>query len=58
MKNVSRRSVTPCVAVDFREAGRIAARYLLERGHEAIGVIVDGSASGVQAGRATTASST
>lgn len=41
----------PCVAVDFREAGRIATRHLVELGHRAIGVIVGGSASGVQAAR-------
>ncbi|VWD31388.1 LacI family DNA-binding transcriptional regulator [Burkholderia lata] len=41
----------PCVAIDFREAGRIATRHLLELGHEHIGVIVGGSASGVQAAR-------
>ena len=41
----------PCVAIDFREAGRIATRHLLELGHERIGVIVGGSASGVQAAR-------
>ncbi|ABI90478.1 bacterial regulatory s, lacI family protein [Burkholderia ambifaria AMMD] len=41
----------PCVAVDFREAGRIATRHLLELGHRTIGVIVGGSASGVQAAR-------
>ncbi|MCA3826958.1 MAG: substrate-binding domain-containing protein, partial [Burkholderia sp.] len=35
----------------FREAGRIATRHLLELGHERIGVIVGGSASGVQAAR-------
>ncbi|KVO24488.1 LacI family DNA-binding transcriptional regulator [Burkholderia ubonensis] len=41
----------PCVAVNFREAGRIATRHLLELGHKTIGVIVGGSASGVQAAR-------
>ncbi|KWO10870.1 hypothetical protein WM25_16695 [Burkholderia ubonensis] len=39
----------PCVAVNFREAGRIATRHLLELGHKTIGVIVGGSASGVHA---------
>ncbi|MBK1821850.1 LacI family DNA-binding transcriptional regulator [Burkholderia orbicola] len=41
----------PCVAIDFREAGRIATRHLLELGHREIGVIVGGSANGVQAAR-------
>lgn len=41
----------PCVAVDFREAGRIATRHLLALGHREIGVIVGGSANGVQAAR-------
>ncbi|KWE67143.1 LacI family transcriptional regulator [Burkholderia ubonensis] len=41
----------PCVGVNFREAGRIATRHLLELGHKTIGVIVGGSASGVQAAR-------
>jgi DNA-binding LacI/PurR family transcriptional regulator len=41
----------PCVAVDFREAGRIATRHLLELGHRRIGVIVGGSTDGVQAAR-------
>ncbi|WP_261537870.1 LacI family DNA-binding transcriptional regulator [Burkholderia multivorans] len=41
----------PCVAVDFREAGRIATRHLLELGHERIGAIVGGGAGGVQAAR-------
>ncbi|MGU7769946.1 LacI family DNA-binding transcriptional regulator [Burkholderia sp. MR1-5-21] len=41
----------PCVAVDFREAGRIATRHLLGLGHREIGVIVGGSANGVQAAR-------
>ncbi|EMH2961314.1 LacI family DNA-binding transcriptional regulator [Burkholderia multivorans] len=41
----------PCVAVDFREAGRIATRHLLELGHRRIGAIVGGCAGGVQAAR-------
>ena len=35
----------------FPRGGRIATRHLLELGHERIGVIVGGSASGVQAAR-------
>ncbi|KVC39377.1 LacI family transcriptional regulator [Burkholderia pseudomultivorans] len=41
----------PCVTVDFREAGRLATRHLIELGHREIGVIVGGSRNGVQAAR-------
>jgi DNA-binding LacI/PurR family transcriptional regulator len=41
----------PCVAVNFAEAGALAARHLLELGHTRIGVVVGGSRNGVQAAR-------
>ncbi|MCA8095251.1 LacI family transcriptional regulator [Burkholderia anthina] len=34
----------PCVAIDFRLAGRLAAEHLLELGHRRIGIIVGASA--------------
>jgi DNA-binding LacI/PurR family transcriptional regulator len=41
----------PCVAVDFRHAGRLAARHLTELGHREIAVIVAGQIDGVHAAR-------
>lgn len=41
----------PCVAVDFRLAGRLAAQHLIELGHREIGVIGGGSPGGVHAAR-------
>ncbi|KVN15833.1 MULTISPECIES: LacI family DNA-binding transcriptional regulator [unclassified Burkholderia] len=42
----------PCVAVDFRLAGRLAAQHLIELGHRDVGVIVGGrSETGVHAAR-------
>ncbi|MDQ0626371.1 LacI family DNA-binding transcriptional regulator [Paraburkholderia graminis] len=41
----------PCVAVDFRLAGELAAKHLLELGHRRIGAIVGSKASGVHATR-------
>jgi DNA-binding LacI/PurR family transcriptional regulator len=41
----------PCVAVDFRRAGELAASHLLELGHERIGAIVGSKASGIHATR-------
>ncbi|RKP45036.1 LacI family DNA-binding transcriptional regulator [Pararobbsia silviterrae] len=38
-----------CIAVDFRQAGRLAARHLLELGHRRIGAIVGSAPNGVQA---------
>ncbi|WP_118178511.1 LacI family DNA-binding transcriptional regulator [Paraburkholderia phosphatilytica] len=41
----------PCVAVDFRLAGELAARHLLELGHRKIGAIVGSKVSGIHAAR-------
>jgi DNA-binding LacI/PurR family transcriptional regulator len=41
----------PCVAVDFRLAGKLAGRHLIELGHERIGVIVGSKPSGIHAPR-------
>ncbi|MFM0739316.1 LacI family DNA-binding transcriptional regulator [Paraburkholderia xenovorans] len=41
----------PCVAVDFRLAGELAGRHLLELGHQRIGAIVASKASGIHAAR-------
>jgi DNA-binding LacI/PurR family transcriptional regulator len=41
----------PCVAVDFRLAGELAGKHLLELGHRRIGAIVGSKASGVHATR-------
>jgi LacI family purine nucleotide synthesis repressor len=41
----------PCIAVDFRQAGRLAAEHLLELGHRRIGAIVGSAPDGVQAMR-------
>lgn len=41
----------PCVAVDFAEAGAIAARHLLELGHTRIGVVVGGARNNAHAAR-------
>jgi DNA-binding LacI/PurR family transcriptional regulator len=41
----------PCVAVDFRLAGELAARHQLELGHTRIGAIVGSKASGIHAAR-------
>jgi DNA-binding LacI/PurR family transcriptional regulator len=41
----------PCVAVDFFEAGALAARHLIELGHTRIGAIVGSAPGGVQAPR-------
>ncbi|HZZ09362.1 MAG TPA: LacI family DNA-binding transcriptional regulator [Paraburkholderia sp.] len=41
----------PCVAVDFRLAGELAGRHLLELGHRRIGAIVGSKASGIHAAR-------
>ncbi|EDZ99515.1 transcriptional regulator, LacI family [Burkholderia sp. H160] len=41
----------PCVAVDFRLAGKLAAEHLLELGHRRIGAIVGSKASGIHATR-------
>jgi DNA-binding LacI/PurR family transcriptional regulator len=39
----------PCIAVDFRKAGRLAAQHLLDLGHRRIGAIVGSEPDGVQA---------
>ncbi|WP_233873011.1 LacI family DNA-binding transcriptional regulator [Paraburkholderia adhaesiva] len=41
----------PCVAVDFRLAGELAAAHLLSLGHRRIGVIVGSKPSGIHAAR-------
>jgi DNA-binding LacI/PurR family transcriptional regulator len=41
----------PCVAVDFRLAGELAAAHLLSLGHRRIGVIVGSKAFGIHAAR-------
>lgn len=41
----------PCVAVDFRLAGELAARHLIELGHRRIGAIVGSKAHGIHAAR-------
>jgi DNA-binding LacI/PurR family transcriptional regulator len=41
----------PCVAVDFRLAGELAARHLLELGHRRIGAIVGSKVYGIHAAR-------
>ncbi|MGA7779051.1 MAG: LacI family DNA-binding transcriptional regulator [Paraburkholderia sp.] len=41
----------PCVAVDFRLAGELAGRHLLELGHRHIGSIVGSKVSGIHASR-------
>jgi DNA-binding LacI/PurR family transcriptional regulator len=41
----------PCVAVDFRLAGRLAAQHLIEQGHTRIGAIVGSKVAGIHAPR-------
>jgi len=41
----------PCVAVDFRLAGRLAAQHLIDLGHTRIGAIVGSARSGIHASR-------
>ncbi|MEM5386493.1 LacI family DNA-binding transcriptional regulator [Paraburkholderia phymatum] len=41
----------PCIAVDFRLAGRLAAKHLIELGHRRIGAIVGSKPSGIHASR-------
>jgi DNA-binding LacI/PurR family transcriptional regulator len=41
----------PCVAVDFRLAGELAAAHLIELGHKRIGAIVGSKPSGIHAAR-------
>jgi DNA-binding LacI/PurR family transcriptional regulator len=41
----------PCVAVDFRRAGELAAQHLLALGHRRIGAIVGSKVSGIHAAR-------
>jgi DNA-binding LacI/PurR family transcriptional regulator len=41
----------PCVAVDFRHAGRLAGRHLIELGHKRIGAIVGSKRSGIHTPR-------
>ncbi|WP_321870367.1 LacI family DNA-binding transcriptional regulator [Paraburkholderia tropica] len=41
----------PCVAVDFRLAGELAARHLIELGHRRVGAIVGSKATGIHAAR-------
>lgn len=41
----------PCIAVDFRQAGRLAAQHLIDLGHRRIGAIVGSEPDGVQAMR-------
>ncbi|HEY4806040.1 MAG TPA: LacI family DNA-binding transcriptional regulator [Paraburkholderia sp.] len=41
----------PCVAVDFRLAGELAAQHLLTLGHRRIGAIVGSKVSGIHAAR-------
>ncbi len=41
----------PCVAVDFRLAGELAGKHLLELGHRRIGAIVGSKVSGIHATR-------
>ena len=41
----------PCVAVDFRLAGELAAKHLLELGHRRIGAIVGSKVYGIHAAR-------
>lgn len=42
----------PCVAVDFAQAGALAARHLLELGHREIGMLVGNGCGGLQDARA------
>jgi DNA-binding LacI/PurR family transcriptional regulator len=42
----------PCVAVDFEQAGAIAARHLLELGHREIGMLIGDGCGGLQDARA------
>jgi DNA-binding LacI/PurR family transcriptional regulator len=41
----------PCVAVDFRLAGQLAAKHLIELGHTRIGAVVGSKPSGIHASR-------
>ncbi|WP_109482319.1 LacI family DNA-binding transcriptional regulator [Paraburkholderia sp. C35] len=41
----------PCVAVNFRLAGRLAAQHLIDLGHTRIGAIVGSKLSGIHASR-------
>ncbi|BCF89459.1 MULTISPECIES: LacI family DNA-binding transcriptional regulator [Paraburkholderia] len=41
----------PCVAVDFRLAGQLAAQHLIELGHTRIGAVVGSKPSGIHASR-------
>jgi DNA-binding LacI/PurR family transcriptional regulator len=41
----------PCVAVDFRHAGYLAGRHLLELGHTRIGAVVGSKRAGIHAPR-------
>ncbi|TXC88801.1 LacI family DNA-binding transcriptional regulator [Paraburkholderia azotifigens] len=41
----------PCVAVDFRLAGRLAAQHLIDLGHTRIGAVVGSKQSGIHASR-------
>jgi DNA-binding LacI/PurR family transcriptional regulator len=41
----------PCVAVDFRRAGELAAQHLLELGHRQIAAIVGSKKAGIHAAR-------
>ena len=41
----------PCVAVDFRAAGAIAAQHLLDLGHTRIGAIIGSKRGGIHAAR-------
>ncbi|SPB14656.1 LacI family transcriptional regulator [Caballeronia novacaledonica] len=43
----------PCVAVDFAQAGVLAARHLLELGHRDIGMLIGDGCGGLQDARAT-----
>jgi DNA-binding LacI/PurR family transcriptional regulator len=43
----------PCVAVDFEQAGELAARHLLELGHRDIGMLIGDGCGGLQDARAT-----
>jgi DNA-binding LacI/PurR family transcriptional regulator len=41
----------PCVAVDFRRAGKLAGQHLIELGHARIGAIVGSKSMGIHASR-------